>query len=82
MDKARWEGVAEHSREKRGGRRNTTVHVSGVGRARWETDWLRHRHELAVGWSAWVEVGWSPRITGTEFRPGSAAPRLSHKSQE
>jgi hypothetical protein len=53
MDKARWEEVAvAGEREKRGGRKNNnTVHVSGCcGK---QARWLRHRHELAVGWSAW-----------------------------
>jgi hypothetical protein len=54
MDKARWEEVAvAGEREKRGGRKNNnTVHVSGVWRGK-QARWLRHRHELAVGWSAW-----------------------------
>jgi hypothetical protein len=53
MDKARWEEVAvAGEREKKGGRKNNnTVHVFWCcGK---QARWLRHRHELAVGWSAW-----------------------------
>jgi hypothetical protein len=86
MDKARWEKCRRGVR--RGGKRNTTVHVSSVGWARWKTGWLRHRHELAVGWSAgclgrsWVEPAKSLGLSFglAELLHGSATSRESKQT--